>query len=136
MKRLIVGLLLSAIVIPAWGDLTWDLGNYGTIGLPFQSTEAIIAYDSIGKQALAGASLPVYTSPKNILTLEVGAVAGWQTNGAVVQPLIAVSHDLLPEISQMTGLPAFKSAHLGVFARYDATTGKAGVGPSFSYSFN
>lgn len=135
MKRLFLILALLGISGVAMADtLTWST-PYGTIGLPVTATESLVGYDVLEKQAIAGLSLPVYTSPKNILVLEIGAVGAWPTAGAVVQPYISMGHDILPEISQMTGIPVPTAAHLNVFARYDSTTGKAGVGPSFSYSF-
>ena len=131
---LIVALALMAVV---WAvsisraDLTWDT-PIGTIGLPLQSTEALIGYDAVLKQAIGGVSLPVYTDPKKFVSLQVGAVAPWQTNGPTIEPYLALGHDLLREIP---GLSQYQSAHLNVFGRYASNQGKAGVGVSFSYSF-
>lgn len=94
MKKLV--LLWTAVVIglyfvgasSVYADMTWDT-PYGTIGLPLQSSEALIGYDAVLKQAVAGFSLPVYSDPKKILSLQIGAVAPWQTNGATVEPYVA-----------------------------------------------
>lgn len=131
-KLLLAGLLLGCLGT-AKADLTWDT-PYGNIGLPFQATESVVGYDALGKQAIAGLSLPVYTSPKNILVANIGAVGAWPTNGDLVQPYFSLAHDILPELSGILGLPSYTSAHLNIFSRYDATNGKAGLGVSFSYS--
>lgn len=127
MKKLIGLLFLCGI---ANADLTWQT-PIGTIGLPFTATEALIGYDAVLKQSIAGISLPVYTDPKSILSLQVGAVAPWQTNGAGIEPYIGIGHDIIREIPV---LQDYQSLHANVFGRYASEQGKAGVGISFSYS--
>ena len=104
----------------------------GLINLNLSTTETLVGYDGILKQALAGVDLPIYTTPKNIVTLKIGADAPWQTNGATVEPLILAGHNILAEIP---GLSAYPNAQLNIFGRYAASTGKAGAGIAFSYSF-
>jgi hypothetical protein len=116
----------------AYADpLVWQT-PYGTYGLPFSATEALIGYDGITKEAIAGFSLPVYTDPKGIVALQVGAIAPWQTNQATIQPYVAAGHDILREIPYLS---QFQSAHLNVFGRWDSGSGRAGAGISFSYGF-
>jgi len=129
----IVGLYFvgSSSVYADATPLTWQT-PYGTFGLPYTATEALIGYDGIIKEAIAGFSLPVYTDPKGIIALQVGAIAPWQTNQATIQPYVAAGHDLLREIPYLS---QFQSAHLNLFGRWDSGSGKAGAGISFSYGF-
>lgn len=134
MKRLFVISLLSVVALSFKANaepLVWDTPA-GRIGLPFESTEALIGYDAVLKQAIGGFSLPVYTTPKDILHFHVGAVAPWQSNGPTVEPYLGAGHDFAREIPILAD---YKSVHLNVFGRYAAHQGKAGVGVSFSYSF-
>ena len=112
-------------------QLTWQT-PMGTFGLPFTATESLLAYDGINKVAVAGFSLPVYTDPKGIVALQLGAVAGWQTNEALVQPYIALGHDIAREIPF---LAQYSSFHLNLFGRWDSGNGKAGAGVGVSYGF-
>lgn len=131
---LIIALAIMALcagIQLAFADLTWQT-PIGTIGLPLSATEALIGYDAVLKQAIGGLSLPIYTDPKNIVSIQAGAVAPWQTNGPTIEPYLAAGHDILREIP---GLSQYQSAHLNVFGRYASNQGKAGVGVSFSYSF-
>jgi len=112
--------------------LQWQVPYVGTINLNLTTSEALVGYDGILKQAVAGISLPVWTDPKNIVSLQAGAVAPWQTNGATVEPYLAAGHDILREIP---GLSQYTSCHLNVFGRYATSVGKAGAGISFSYAF-
>jgi hypothetical protein len=105
---------------------------YGTFGIPLNATEALIGYDGINKVAIAGFSLPVYTDPKSIIALSVGAVAPWQTNEASIQPYIAIGHDIAREIPYLSSYTSF---HLNTFGRWDSGNGKAGAGISSSYGF-
>jgi len=128
-KKLIFAVLLLPSV--SFADLVWQT-PYGQIGIPLQQTEALIGYDGILKQAIAGASLPVYTDPKAIISIQVGAVAPWPTTAPAVEPYVGVGHDILKEIP---GLNQYKSLHLNIFGRYAATQGgKFGAGASVSYS--
>lgn len=133
MKRylLLLAVLLAGPLTPAHADFVWNT-PLGIIGLPFSATEALVGYDAVVKQAIAGFSLPVYQDPKSIITLQVGAITPWQQNGPTVQPYVAAGHDILKEIP---GLSQYKSAHLNVFGRWDTDQGKAGAGLSFSYAF-
>ena len=133
MKRIIVGLLLSAIVVPVWGNsLQWQT-PIGLLNLDATTTQALVGYDAVLKQAIGGASLPVYTDPKGIVTLQLGAVAPWPVgNQATVQPYISAGHNLLKEIP---ALSVYQNAAVNVFGRYDPGQGKAGAGISFSYAF-
>lgn len=133
MKRIILTLaVLGLFYKPAMaGDLIWQT-PVGTFGLPFKATEALIGYDAVNKQAIAGASLPVYTDPKNIVVLQLGAISPWQTNEAGVQPYVAAGHDILRDIPALQG---YQSLHLNVFGRWDTGNGKAGAGIGFSYAF-
>ena len=128
---LIVAAMFLIGVRQAFADMTW-VTPLGTIGLPLQATEAVLGYDAILKQSIGGASLPVYTDPKGIVSLQVGAVAAWPNNGASVEPYIALGHDILKEIPTLN---QFKNCHVNVFGRYASEQGKAGEGVSFSYSF-
>ena len=96
---LLSGLLISGRchAADAGQPIVWQT-PMGTFGIPLNATEALIAYDGINKEALAGFSVPVYTDPKNIIAIEVGAVAPWQTNGPTIQPLIGIGHDIAREI--------------------------------------
>jgi hypothetical protein len=124
--------LLGLATTKAFADpLVWQT-PYGTIGLPFSATEALLGYGAISREAIAGASLPVYADPKNIIALEVGAVTAWPTNGAAVEPYLAIGHNIAQEIPI---LAQFKSLHLNAFGRYVSETGKADVGVSVSYAF-
>lgn len=128
---IIVGMLAIWGVERVCADMTWTT-PIGTIGLPFTATEALLGYDAVLKQSIGGASLPVYTDPKNIVSLQVGAVAAWPNNGATIEPYIALGHNILKEIPSLANL---SSCRLNVFGRYASEQGKAGVGLSFSYAF-
>lgn len=134
MKRIILTLaILGLFYKPAHADsLVWQVPYFGTLNLNVKSTRAVIGYDAALKQAIAGVSLPIYTDPKGFVTLQVGADAPWQTNGATVEPLIMAGHNVLKEIP---GLNQFTAAELNVFGRYSTEQGKAGVGVAFSYAF-
>lgn len=112
--------------------LQWQVPYVGTINLNLTTTEALLGYDAVLKQAIGGASLPVWTDPKGIVALQLGAVAPWPTNDATIEPYIAAGHDIAKEIP---GLNEYKSLHLNLFGRYATDQGKAGLGLSFSYSF-
>lgn len=132
MKRSLVlfSLIVSAVSLHA-DPLVWQT-PLGTFGLPFTATEALIGYDAVVKQAVAGFSVPVWTDPKNIVALQVGAIAPWQNHDATIQPYIAAGHDILRDIPSLS---EYKSIHLNVFGRYDTAAGKAGAGVGFSYAF-
>lgn len=137
MKKL--ALLWTAVVIglyfvgasSVYADMTWQT-PYGTIGIPLQATEAVLGFDAILKQSIAGVSVPVYMAPNDLVRLQVGAVAAWPNNGATVEPYIALSHNILREIP---ALNQFKSCEVNVFGRYASEQGKAGLGVAFSYAF-
>lgn len=133
MKRIVLILgVLGILYKPAQaGNLTWQT-PLGTFALPLNATEALIGYDVVNKQAIAGVSLPVWTDPKNILVFQLGAIAPWQTNEAGIQPYFALGHDILRDIPALQG---YQSLHLNVFGRWDTGNGRAGTGISFSYSF-
>lgn len=132
--------LIAGIVLSVFGlsfncfadSLQWQVPNFGTINLDLTTTEALVGYDAALKQAIAGVSLPIYTDPKGIVTLQLGADAPWQTNGPTVEPLVMAGHNILKEIP---GLSQFTAAQLNVFGRYSTEQGKAGVGLAFSYAF-
>lgn len=115
------------------GPVVWKT-PVGTIGLPFQATEALLGYDAVNKEAIGGISLPVYTDPKGFMALQLGAVAPWPNNQATIQPYIAAGHDLARELPI---LQDYQSMHINVFGRWvtDATPNRVGVGISVSYSF-
>jgi hypothetical protein len=128
----VLGMLAVWGVERACADtLQWQT-PMGTFGLPFTATESLLAYDGINKVAVAGFSLPVYTDPKGIVALQLGAVAGWQTNEALVQPYVALGHDIAREIPF---LAQYNSFHLNLFGRWDSGNGKAGAGVGVSYGF-
>jgi hypothetical protein len=132
MKKLLI--VLTLLIGPRWAfadGLTW-VTPIGTVGLPLTATEALLGYDAVLKQAIAGASLPVYTDPKGFVSLELGAVGAWPNNGAGVEPYVALGHDIAKEIP---ALAEYKTVHINVFGRYASEQGKAGVGVSLSYSF-
>lgn len=133
MKRIVM-LLAILVMPPTWcaaQGLTWQT-PIGTIGIPLEATEALVGYDGVVKQAIAGLSLPVYVSPGDLIALQLGAVAPWQTNGPTIEPYVAAGHDIAREIP---GLSQYKSLHINVFGRYVSNQGKAGAGISCSYSF-
>lgn len=133
MKKLLLGLLaVVSLSGMACADLTWQT-PIGTLNLNVATTQAVVGYDGILKQAIAGASLPVYTDPKGIVTLQVGADAPWQTNGATIEPLIMAGHNILKEIPALA--TSYPNASLNIFGRYASETGKAGAGIAFSYQF-
>lgn len=129
------GLLLASGPMPAFADpalpLQWQT-SLGLINLNLKTTETLIGYDGILKQALAGADLPIYTSPLNIVTLKLGADAPWQGNGATVEPMILAGHNLLADIPALAQYP---SAQLNIFGRWASESGKAGAGIAFSWAF-
>jgi hypothetical protein len=127
MKRIIwiLGSLGLLAGVASADPLVWQVPYFGTVNLNLQTTEAVLGYDAVLKQAIGGVSLPVYTDPKGILTLQVGADAPWQNNNATVEPLILAGHDILKEIPSLS---QYKTLHLNVFARYASEQGKAGVG--------
>lgn len=119
--------------LAAYGDaLQWNVPNVGLINLNLTTTEALLGYDAVLKQSIGGMSLPVWTDPKGLISLQLGAVAPWPTNNATVEPYIAAGHDIAREIP---GLNQYQSLHLNIFGRYASDRGKAGVGLSFSYTF-
>lgn len=130
---LLIGAVLGGFCAVARADtLQWQT-PVGLINLNLTTTEALLGYDGILRQAVGGASLPVYTDPKGIVALQLGAIAPWPVgNQATIQPYIALGHDIAREIP---GLSQFQSIHLNAFGRYDPGLGKAGAGISFSYSF-
>lgn len=130
-KKIYIGIALCILSSVSYADMTWQT-PIGTIGLGLTASEALVGYDAVLRQAIGGISVPVYTDPSRFLSLQVGAVAPWQTNGPTVEPYVGAGHDILREIP---GLSQYQSAHLNVFGRYSANQGKAGVGVSFSYSF-
>lgn len=137
MKRMFVLLAAAGALIigplAVWGaPLQWSIPYVGMINLNLTTTEALVGYDGILKQAIGGASLPVWTDPKGIVALEAGAVAPWPTNQATIEPYLALGHDIAKEIP---GLNQYQSLHLNLFGRYATDQGKAGAGISFSYSF-
>lgn len=137
MKRLVLLIAVFALfpLKPAYaGDLSWDFG-YGSIGLPFESTEALLGYDIILEQAIGGASIPVLKlgSGKWEVDGHVGAVGAWPTNSPAVEPYLALGKDIAPYVPVLN---QFKSIHLNGFGRYSTTQGKWGSGFSVSYSFN
>ena len=132
-KALLVVGLLSGAAFPLHADtLQWNVPNLGLINLNLSTTQTLIGYDAVLKQSIAGASLPIYTDPHNIVTLQVGADAPWQSNGATVEPLVLMGHNLMKEIPMLAQFP---NAAVNVFARWSTEQGKAGVGVAFSYAF-
>lgn len=129
----IMGVAFAVFVERAFSDtLRWDT-PYGLINLNLDSSEVLAGYDGILKQAIAGYSLPVYTTPKNIVTIHIGAGAPWPVgNQSTVQPLVLAGHDLFREIPAMAAYPNFQ---LNVFGRWATNQGKAGAGLAFSWSF-
>jgi len=132
MKTFLVSLLLLSTSFVDGDMMVWKT-EYGTVGLPFQATEGLIGYDGILKQSIAGASLPIYTDPKNVLALQVGAIAPWPNeSGSTVEPYIGFGHDLARELPVLS---EYKSLHLNIFGRYASTQGgRFGAGISVSYS--
>lgn len=133
MKKLLVLLAVIGICGKANADpIIWQT-PYGTFGLPFAATESLIGYDAVLKQAIGGFSLPVYTDPREIVALQLGAVAPWPIgNQSAIQPYIAAGTDILKFIPDLKN---YRSLHFNVFGRYVTVVGKAGVGASLSYSF-
>ena len=112
--------------------LQWDT-PYGQIHLNLQSSESLVGYDGILKQAIGGISLPVYTDPKGIVTLHLGAGAPWPVgNQSTIQPIFMMGHNLLKEIP---GMAQYRNFQINVFGRWATNQGKAGAGIAGSYSF-
>ena len=138
--RVLWMLIFVAGMLTVWGaqkafadqPLQWNVPYVGMLNLNLTTTEALIGYDGVLKEAIGGVSLPVWTDPKQIVALQLGGVAPWPTNGASVEPYVALGHDIAKEIP---GLNQYKSIHLNAFGRYSSSQGKAGAGVSFSYSF-
>ena len=129
---------VAAIMIFSLGmahadPLQWQVPYVGTVNLNLNTTEALAGYDGILKQAVGGLSLPVWTDPKSIVSLQLGAVAPWpNNNSSTIEPYVALGHDILREIPS---LKEYTSCHVNVFGRYATNVGKAGAGISFSYAF-
>lgn len=130
--------LLAAVALlwparPAHADqLVWSLpGGVGTVGLPFQATEALYGYDFALKQNIVGASLPVLTI-KDIVSGQVGAVGAFASQSLNVQPYLGLGVDILRFVPTLN---EFKSLHLNGFGRWATDQGKLGGGLSLSYSF-
>lgn len=128
-----VFIVLGLSVISRADPLQWQVPYVGTVNLNLNTTEALIGYDAVLKQAIGGVSLPVWTDPKGFVSLQVGADAPWQTNGATIEPLILAGHDIAKEIQ---GLNEFKDLHINIFGRWASESGKAGSGIAISYSFS
>lgn len=129
--RLLAGILLLSPAFVCAESLVWDT-PVGRMGLPFSATEALLGYDAILKQSIAGVSLPIYTDPREFVALQVGAVGAWPNNGSTFEPYLGLGHDIAKEIP---GLKDYKTLHLNVFGRWATERGKAGLGVSFSYAF-
>jgi len=130
-KLLPIILVVSLVAISKADTLQWDT-PFGHFNLNLSTTEALLGYDAILKQAIGGMSLPIYSTPKHIVDLQLGAVAPWPTNGPTFEPYVAAGHDILRDIPALANLSA---CHLNVFGRYATNQGKAGLGVSFSYAF-
>jgi hypothetical protein len=113
-------------------SLQWQVPDFGLINLNINTTESLVGYDGVLKQALAGFDLPIYTSPLDLITLKVGADAPWQTEGSTVEPMILAGHNILGDIP---ALDAYSNLQLNIFGRWAAESGKAGAGIAFTYSF-
>lgn len=125
--------VLAGFVSVSHADpLVWST-PYGTIGLPLTATEVLFGYDGILKQAIGGASVPIYTDPKQIIAISVGAVAPWPNmSGVAIEPYVGIGHDVLREIPTLN---QYKSFHLNVFGRYAASQGgRFGAGAAASYA--
>jgi len=137
MPWFLIALAIMAVVYGAtraFADtLQWQIPNFGLVNLNVKTSEALVAYDGVLRQALAGVDLPVYTSPKNIFTLKIGADAPWQTNGKTIEPMILMGHNILQEIPILAQYP---NAQINVFGRWAAESGKAGAGVAFTYTFD
>lgn len=130
---LIAGFLLSGMAFPLNADqpLVWDT-PYGLFNLNVETSEELIGYDAILKQAIGGVAQPIYTDPKGIITFHIGAGAPWPVgNQATIQPIFMAGHNILKEIP---GINQYPDAQMNVFARYVSGNGRAGVGVAFSYS--
>lgn len=133
LKLIAVAFLLGGPLTPAFAQsLQWDT-PVGLINLNLTTTEALVGYDAVVKQAIGGFSLPIWTDPMNFVAVQVGATAPWPIgNAATVQPYVAAGHDLLREIPSLN---QYQSLHLNVFGEWVASVGKAGAGIAASYSF-
>lgn len=138
MKKLAITLVLCSLYGICWADgLQWGLpGGFGTVQLPFQSTELLLGEDFVLGQGIGGVSLPVLTLfPGKLMQLDgqLGAVGAFPTQSANVQPYLALGKDIARLIPV---LDSFKSLHINGFGRYATDVGKPGAGVSVSYSFN
>src|ERR1700685_2242894 len=89
-----ITVILAFCSIAHADPLQWQVPYVGLINLDLTPTEALVGYDAVLKQAIGGMSLPVYTDPKGILSLQLGAVAPWPTNNSTVEPYISAGHDI------------------------------------------
>lgn len=123
---------LLALIESSHADtLQWQT-PIGLFNLNLNTTETLIGYDAVLKQAIAGIDLPVYTTPKNIATLKLGADAPWQSKGATIEPLLIAGHDIFRDIPVMATYP---NLQFNVFGRWASESGKAGAGAAFTWLF-
>lgn len=139
--RLPVIIIFVAIMAAIWAvqeafadpgqALVWNT-PYGLFNVNPTTSEELIGYDAILKQAVGGIAQPIYTDPKGIITIHLGGVAPWPVgNQATIQPLIAAGHNILKEL-----IPSAQAVNvqMNVFARYVPGNGKAGMGVVASYA--
>lgn len=133
MKKVIGLAVLLSVSVPCFADpLIWST-PFGVVNFNLTTLETGMGYDGYNKKAVAIASVPVYSLPRDILALQLGVDGAWPTgNAPLVEPYVAAGHDLLREIPVLAN---YKSAHLNIFGRWDTTNGKPGVGASFTYAF-
>lgn len=133
MKKLPVFLVLFLMCGSTKADnLTWDLPyGIGSVGLPFQSTEALFGGDFVLKAGIAGASLPVLDI-KDIVYGQLGAVGVYPGDSPYVEPYLALGIDIKRYVPLLSELKSFK---VNGFGRWDTELGKPGAGISISYSF-
>lgn len=129
---ILAGILGLGFALGHADSLMWST-PYGDVDLRLQSSESLVGYDGVLKQAIAGIALPVYTDPKGIVTLHLGAGAPWPVgNQSTIQPIVMMGHNLLKEIP---GLSQYTNFQANVFGRWATNRGEAGAGIALSYSF-
>lgn len=126
----VAGIMLLGALAHA-DTLQWQT-PIGLFNLNLKTTESLVGYDGVLKQALAGVGFPFYTTPKNIVTLKLGADAPWQSKGATVEPMVLAGHNILQDIPAMATYP---NLQFNIFGRYASESGKAGAGAALTWSF-
>ena len=135
MKRLLPLLVLALTlgVNKVHADpLQWSVPYFGTVNMPFQSTQLLAGYDPILHEAVSGVSTPVGLLWNEIIP-QVGAV-GVLGSSTHVQPYLGVGVDIGKHLPGMS-LSLITDLDLSAAMHYDTGAGKVGMVLGASYSF-